>query len=377
MCTSFPVLLCYNSPMFKKPLDMLAIGDITIDAFIHIPNTSSDSAHIGTGTHIVCTDAAKEHCELCLPFPDKIPFDSVQEIAGVGNSANAAVAAARLGLSSALVASVGDDRHGRQCIETLKKNTVDTRYMSVEKGIETNYHYALWFDTDRTILIKHHEFHYDFLKNKNTAKPDPNPPRWIYLSSLSDNSYDYHVDIATYLEKNLSVKLAFQPGTFQMKLGTEKLAPFYRRSDVFIVNIEESQLILQTKDENIETLLLGLAKLGPKIVLITDGPNGAYMYDNSNGAGRPYFMPIYPDIKPPYERTGCGDAFSATFVSALILGKTPLEALTWAPINSMSVVEDVGAQAGLLSRAQLEDFLKNAPPSYQPTIYNNHLENQS
>jgi len=357
--------------MFKKPLDLLAIGDVTIDAFIHIPGASAGVVP-ANAAHVVCTDMAKEHCELCLPFPDKIPFDSVQEIAGVGNSANAAVAAARLGLRSALVASVGDDRYGRQCIETLKKNTVDTRYISVEKGIETNYHYALWFETDRTILIKHHEFHYHFA--------DPNPPRWIYLSSLSDNSYDYHIAIATYLEKNPSIKLAFQPGTFQMKLGTTKLAPFYKRSDVFIVNIEESQLILQTKDEDIETLLLGLAKLGPKIVLITDGPNGAYMYDtsgNNTGAGRTYFMPIYPNIKPPYERTGCGDAFASTFVSALILGKTTLEALAWAPINSMSVVEYVGAQAGLLSRPKLEDFLKKAPPSYQPTIYNNHLENQS
>jgi sugar/nucleoside kinase (ribokinase family) len=364
--------------MFKKKLDFLAIGDITIDAFIHIPGAAR-GVPAESAAHVTCTDAAKEHCKLCLPFPDKIPFDSVQEIAGVGNSANAAVAAARLGLRSALVASVGGDDYGQRCIEALKKNGVDSSYISVEKGIETNYHYALWFKTDRTILIKHHEFHYDFSKNKNTAKLDTDAPRWIYLSSLADNSYDYHITIAAYLEKNPSVKLAFQPGTFQMKLGTEKLADFYRRSEVFIVNIEESQIILQTKDEDIENLLLGLAKLGPKIVLITDGPNGAYMYDNSGtgSAGRSYFMPIYPDIKPPYERTGCGDAFSATFVSALIIGKTPLEALAWAPINSMSVVEYVGAQAGLLSRPQLEDFLKKAPSSYQPTIYNNHLERQS
>jgi ribokinase len=362
--------------MFRKSLDLLAIGDITVDAFIHIPGATAGTA-TESAAHVVCTDADKEDCELCLPFPEKIPYDSIQEVAGVGNSANAAVAAARLGLHSALMASVGQDSHGRQCITALKENNVKTDYISFEKGVETNYHYALWFETDRTILIKHHEFHYDFSKNKNISKSDPDAPRWIYLSSLSDNSYDYHMAIATYLEKNPSVKLAFQPGTFQIKLGVKKLAPFYRRSDVFIVNIEESQLILQTKDEDVETLLLGLAKLGPKIVLITDGPNGAYMYDTSTSGGRFYFMPIYPDIKPPYERTGCGDAFSATFVSALILGKTPLTALAWAPINSMSVVEYVGAQAGLLTRPRLEDFLKKAPPSYRPTIYNGHLKKQS
>ena len=86
-------------------LDFLAIGDITTDAFIHLPTGSAGSA-----VHSVCTDTAKEHCELCLPFPDKIPFDKLIEVKGVGNSANAAVSVARLGLRSALVTTIGDDK---------------------------------------------------------------------------------------------------------------------------------------------------------------------------------------------------------------------------------------------------------------------------
>ena len=81
-----------------------------------------------------------------------------------------------------------------------------------------------------------------------------------------------------------------------------------------------------------------------------------------------FFMPPYPDQSPPYERTGAGDAFSSTFVSALALGKTPLEAITWAPINSMSVVQYIGAQEGLLTRKKLEEYLKNHPEEYKPEI---------
>ena len=99
-----------------------------------------------------------------------------------------------------------------------------------------------------------------------------------------------------------------------MKLGLEKMGELYKRSDVFVVNVEESQLILNTKDEDLGSLLRGLYALGPKLVLITDGPNGAYMYDGNKS----YFMPIYPDVKAPFERTGCGDAFAApTFEQAL------------------------------------------------------------
>jgi len=79
-------------------------------------------------------------------------------------------------------------------------------------------------------------------------------------------------------------------------------------------------------------------------------------------------MRAYPDPKPPYERTGAGDAFSSTFVTALALGKDVRTALRWAPINSMSVVQQVGARAGLLTVAELEKYLASAPADYQPKI---------
>lgn len=74
---------------------------------------------------------------------------------------------------------------------------------------------------------------------------------------------------------------------------------------------------------------------------------------------------MYPDPADPVDRTGAGDAFASTFTAAIALGFTPAEALAWGPINSMSVVQYIGAQKGLLSRAQLEEFLKNRPAEYK------------
>ena len=81
---------------------------------------------------------------------------------------------------------------------------------------------------------------------------------------------------------------------------------------------------------------------------------------------RHYHMPMYPDPRPAVERTGCGDAFTATFVAALAMGKAPLEALTWAPVNPMSVAQFVGAQEGLLTQEQIVWWLKQAPRGYGP-----------
>ena len=106
-----------------------------------------------------------------------------------------------------------------------------------------------------------------------------------------------------------------------------------------------------------------MSDLGPKIVVVTDGPKGAYAYDSKDGSV--WRVPMYPDPKPPLERTGAGDAFASTVVAALALGEPLEKALAWGPINSMSVVQYVGAQRGLLSREQIERHLKEAPPEYK------------
>jgi ribokinase len=147
-----------------------------------------------------------------------------------------------------------------------------------------------------------------------------------------------------------------------MNLPYEQFHYLYERSEVFIVNVEEAQRILKTKETDHLTLLEMLHEKGPYIVVMTDGPKGAYVYTE----GQAWYMPIYPDPKPPYERTGAGDAFASTFVAALALGKSIEEAMTWAPINSMSVVQYVGAQKGLLMKNNLLELLAKAPREYKP-----------
>lgn len=330
--------------MFTQ-IEFLAIGDTVVDAFIRLKDA-----------HVSC-DINKETCQICMKFADKVPFDFDEIIYAVGNSANAAVSASRLGLKAGLITNLGKDENGEKCFKELKKNGVVTKYITAHAKFQTNYHYVLWYEDERTILIKHQEYPYVF--------PKISKPRWMYLSSLAPNSLPFHQELIAYLKNNPDVRLAFQPGTFQMKLGKDKLADLYTLSQVFFCNVDESKRILGI-DENtqseIKELLQKMHALGPKIVVITDGPKGAYAFDGNES----WFMPPYPDPKPPYERTGAGDAFASTFTAAIALGKTVPEALMWAPVNSMSVVQYVGAQKGLLSRLQLEEYIKRAPAEYKP-----------
>nr|MBP6912295.1 carbohydrate kinase family protein [Candidatus Paceibacterota bacterium] len=295
-----------------------------------------------------------EKCQICIRFGDKVPYESVDVVNAVGNSPNAAVSAARLGMQSGLLAVVGKDRNGEECIETLKQNNVSTEYIEIDQTLPTNYHYVLWYDVERTILVNHALYE---------RKLDMNipAPEWLYVSSLASNTLPFHAEIIEYLEANPTVKLAFQPGTFQMLLGKDKLASMYKHSDIFFCNKEEAQRILENDEPDISKLLDSMYTLGPKMVVITDGIDGAYVRKED---GQKLFMPIFPHA--PFERTGAGDAFSSTFAIAIAKGKTVEEALMWAPINAMSVTLHVGAQKGLLTEQQILEYLKDAPADYKP-----------
>jgi ribokinase len=327
-------------------LEVLAVGDVVTDAFIKLFDDRAYTFENDHGKFIA------------MQFGSKVPFDYAEVIDGVGNAANAAVSFARLGIHAGLISNVGSDGHGRDIIDALEKERVDTRFVRINKDKISNYHYVLWYKEERTILIKHEEYNYQWPRFTHG-----DIPKWIYFSSISKNALDnYHDMVSDWLKENKDVKLAFQPGTFQLEAGVDRLKELYVQTEVLVVNREEAVLITGGNYDDVHGLMDMIHDFGPKIVCITDGPAGAYASDGQNR----YKMPPYPDPAPPFERTGAGDAFASTFVAALIKGNTVEGALQWAPINSMNVVQNIGAQKGLLQENTLEELLSKAPDWYKP-----------
>lgn len=328
-------------------LDFIGVGDITTDDFIKLSDVRIDEDPD--------PDYDKGQDEICFRFGDKIEYDAHDVIPAVGNAPNAAVSAHRLGLNSALNTHFGDDMVGDGNLEQLKKEGLNMDYVNVHEGKQSNYHYVLRHGAERTILVKHYEYDYE-LPNFEEA------PRYMYLSSVGEDTFDHHMEIAEYIENN-ETKLAFQPGTFQMRMGYDKLERLYKASHIYFSNKQEAQRVLETDEGDMKKLLKEMHARGPDIAVITDGREGAYVYDGSNG----WHMPMYPDPEPPVDRTGAGDSFSSTFTAALAEGKDIPTALRWGPVNSMGVVQEIGAQAGLLTREELLKHLENAPEDYEPT----------
>ncbi|MFT7557585.1 MAG: ribokinase [Planctomycetota bacterium] len=344
----------------NNTIDFLAIGDVVNDDFIQLEESQAT----------VTCDANGNECMISMNFGDKLPYHDRKLIYAVGNSPNGALGATRLGLDTALMTHVGNDELGQQTITAMEGRGINTDFVITEPEKTTNYHFVLRYKAERTILIKHEAYTYDLAKQVE-GKPTP---KWIYFSSVGEDSMQYHKDIAQWVsDKN--IKMAFQPGTFQIKLGYEPLKYIYEACELFFCNVEEAEKILgpvigidpitdkretTTRKQFTLFLMQEMSKLGPDTVCITDGPDGAYAYDGAHA----WYMPTYPDPAPPVDRTGAGDSFSSTFTSALALGNDIPTALSWGPINSMSVVQHVGAQEGLLTKEQLLEYLADAPEEY-------------
>lgn len=334
--------------------DLISIGDNATDAFIRLSEAELNC------------QIDKPECKICMKFAGKIPYESVTEVPAGGNSSNVVLGSAKLGLKTAYLSNIGDDDNGKKTLTKLKEAGVDTTWIKQNPGIPTNYNYVLWYADDRTILVKHEDYPHNWPVDLPT-------PSWIYLSSISDSDFSLHEKISEWLMAHPEIKLAFSPGTWQIKAGTEKLKDIYARTEILFCNKQEAEKIAEgldaVRDEvardatsrsqvvsrTIEQLAQQIKLLGPKTVVITDGENGASVLNENNNFSQ---IPASKVFGPASERTGAGDAFASAYLTATILGLKTEKALNWGVINSASVVTKIGPHEGLLTRPQIEEKIK-------------------
>lgn len=322
-------------------LDLLSIGDAAIDTFM----TPLES-------ETLCRMDTKE-CLIAFSFGDKIPVKNLEFSIG-GNAANNSVGAQRLGISTGIVLTLGTDSVGDMVVERLKQEGVDPTYVIQQPATTSNYSTIISYSGERTIFVYHAPRSYEFPVQL------PIVP-WVYLTSMGESFRPFYNHFVEWLKNNPTVKLAFNPGSWQIRAEYKDISDVMNLTYLVSVNREEAEkLTTFGESEGKERdLLIALNKLGPKICLITDGARGAMAYDSING--KFYKVGIMP--LEAYERTGAGDAFGSGCLSALIHGKSLDEALLWGTCNSSSVIGYTGSQRGLLKESEMEVWLERAKSS--------------
>lgn len=305
---------------------MVTVGGVTVDLFLLI-----DPAN----PHFKFNHDSNE---LSMHLGDKIVLDNAKFTVG-GNGANVAVGVKRLGFRASIFAEIGEDEFAHRILGTLKEEGVDTKKLKKGKA-QTSFSIILSFAKDRTIFTEKPEREHDF--SFSNLKTD-----WIYLTSLGKKWEETYKKVGDFVQKK-KIKLILNPGPAQLDSGLSSFSYLLPNTEVLIVNREEGELMINEKGLMIKDLLFNLKKLGPKIVVVTDGEEGSHAI---NEVGDIIFQEAI--TVRVVSRTGAGDAYSSGFLGGIMLDKTLKESMLWGTKNAASVIKLIGAQAGLLKREEI------------------------
>lgn len=322
-------------------LDLLTIGDASVDTFLS-----------PTESEALCRIDTKE-CLIAFSYGEKIPVRSLEFSVG-GNAANNAVGVKRLGVKVGLVLTLGDDIVGNMIVEKLREEEVDLTYVVQQPETSSNYSTAINYSGERTIFTYHAPRSYEFPVSLPVTE-------WVYLTSMGETFRPFYNHFSDWIKKNPTIKLAFNPGTWQIKAPFEQIKEIVGATYALFVNREEAEKLTSfgPSQDKEKDLLLATNKLGPKVCIITDGPNGAFVYDSiSQKFLRVGILPV-----DAYERTGAGDAFGSGVLAGMINKKTLEDALVWGTVNSASVIGYVGPQRGLLKLEEVGEWTQRAKSS--------------
>jgi sugar/nucleoside kinase (ribokinase family) len=303
----------------KTKFDIIAIGDPTIDTFLII--------------HDIEIKKINGKLKALINWGDKLPVDEYYRTVA-GNAANNAVGSSRLGLNTAFYTVLANDTGGREIMHKMKKEGVASDYIAIDEKHATNASTVISYKGERTILVYHEHRKYQL--------PKLAPAKWVYLTSMGQGFEKIYKDLAHYIDRT--------GANFQLRKGPKFNKLMLERTALLSLNIQEAQSWVGNVSDP-EELCRRLTKLGPKSIALTDGRKGAYSYS----VGGYYYIPEFPG--PRIEATGAGDAFTTAYIAALAYDLGHAEALRWGPVNAGSVVMQIGPQAGLLSRKEIEKRL--------------------
>lgn len=322
-----------NKSLNTKKIELLCVGDVILDIFLHIENESA----------FVKFDASSNM--LSFLSGSKIMTNKVSYLPG-GNANNIAVGTKRLGINSEILAETGSDEFSEIIANYLKNENIDISHLYQNPNASATFSVNLFYVNEKIIFIYHIKREHLFnLENLN--------PKNIFLTSVGETWENLYKNILS-LKQKTNAKLFFNPGSHQLEKGVTSFKYIISFTDIIFINKEEAEKILFDKiaKSKIDDLLNGIKKIGAKNVCITDGARGAYFLDKNGN--------FYHQAATQGEiinKTGAGDAFTSGFLSAYLKSKDIKTCLKWGNLNSKSVMEKVGAQTGLLRIEQME--LKN------------------
>lgn len=283
-----------------------------------------------------------------------------------GAPANVAVAVAKLGAEAGFVGKVGDDAFGHFLAETLRENGVDTTLMLFDKEARTGLAFFAIPTPDTQDFMFYRHPSADMLLRPDELEADYIRAAKIFhfgsITLISEPSRSATLEAVRLAKEggalisyDPNLRLNLWPGPDEAKEGMWSAMPL---ADVVKVNEVEVEVL--TGEADFSQGSRQLLERGPKLCVITRGPEGSYY---STGREEGYVDSFAVE---PVDATGCGDGFVAGLLVGLlengqkleeIEGRTMAHILRWANAVGALTALQRGVIPALPTREQVETFL--------------------
>lgn len=310
------------------------LGDISLDRFLLLPETPIIPSPNNPGNFV-----------FNLELGQKIPISDIYESLG-GNAYNIAYGLTLLQISSALIASVGNDELSQYIVNTIAESHINTDHIDISEDSGINQSTILSLSGERVVLSYHTP------KNYNSIQiPEAD---WLYITSLSHGCEPL---LESVIAENIPHRIAFNPGSYLLKNHLDLIHNLIPKIEIIFVNKEEAQYIINNfEEESIPNLIQAIHILGIPIIVLTDGNNGAYVSTENT------ILYLPSRSVTVAETTGAGDAFAAAFLASFIQSDNISQSLIWGIIQSSAVLREVGSVNGLLSLEELISISETLNP---------------
>ncbi|WP_256966786.1 ribokinase [Streptomyces caniscabiei] len=249
-----------------------------------------------------------------------------------GKGANQAVAAARLGARTALLARVGDDGHGRLLLDSQRAAGVDTAGVLVGGAPTGVALITVDPSGDNSIVVSPGAN--GRLTPEDVRAADPLLRASRVVSAQLEIPLETVVEVVRRLPEGTRFVLNPSP---PRELPPEVLAA----CDPLIVNEHEARIIVggePSGSPSPEDWARALLALGPRSVVVTLGAEGAYAVDGRTGETAEVPAIAVEALDP----TGAGDVFVAGFVTGTLADWPLADRLAFAGLTAALSVQEFG-----------------------------------
>ena len=117
----------------------------------------------------------------------------------------------------------------------------------------------------------------------------------------------------------------------------EELTKIISKTNILLIN--ESELHLLTKEQNVDKSIKEVLSMGPEKVIVKFGSKGAKCFSENESIA----VGVYP-VKKVIDPTGAGDVFGGGFISGLVDGLSIKEAMLRGSALASFCIEDFGVK---------------------------------